>query len=78
MKGVTLWVVGEYYGEPHSWAIRGILDDRDKAIEACCHPTDFVAPMILNEVLSDEQEDDWPGIFYPFTESQGATEPCES
>lgn len=63
MKNQKLWVAGEVL-TGDGWQILGIFCS-EKAALACCElPSDFVAPLIVGEVLPRD-ENGWPGLYFP-------------
>lgn len=45
--------------------IIGVFDSRAGAIEACRYAHDCIGPLTVNEAVSVDEEQDWPGAFYP-------------
>jgi len=68
---MQFWIVGRHRdpeNAPLVWEFMGVFDAREKAIDACASPFDFIGPAILNERCPDEASL-WPGIEYPLNES---------
>jgi hypothetical protein len=65
---MKLFVVGRYLSEDTdgliAWAIEGIFDTEEKALEICTDADQFIGPMDLNDDLGRNIEE-WPGAYYP-------------
>jgi len=64
---MKLWICGKYRsGEfPNVvWDFQGIFLTKKKALNACREKNDFIAPVVLNKELPQEEEI-MPGVEYP-------------
>lgn len=63
-----LYVVGQWIASTDKgsvWELQGVFEDRGVAELKCVgHPTYFVAPIKLNEMLPEELVE-WTGLYYP-------------
>ena len=68
METKELWIVGHFIakGPDNSiaWSFYGVYDDKQVAISRCINETYFVAPAMLNEDSTYEEEP-WQGAEYP-------------
>lgn len=66
---MKLYVVGEQIAETECgqvvWALVGVFDDEQKAMDALENDQQFIGPVTLNEPLPLEI---WPGCYYPLLE----------
>lgn len=69
MSEKTLWVVGEFKETSQcgvaAWEFCGVFDNEEIAIKACKTQNHFIAPVLLNVKLIDEETTEWPGLYYP-------------
>jgi hypothetical protein len=57
-----LWITGKCVGD--TWEFQGIFDSEARAVAEAGPKSWFVAPVTLNEALSDERYE-FPGGFWP-------------
>ena len=63
-----MWIVGRALEAEGAWDFSGVFDNKVKAIKHAISMKDdghFVGPALLNERLSEEDTELWPGAFYP-------------
>lgn len=71
-SGTVVWVAGRAWSngrEVSGWEILGVYSDRELARERCSSPSDFVAPLELDEDLPEERCE-WPDAEYPLEEGR--------
>jgi hypothetical protein len=56
------------------FAIVGVFDKYDAALNACTLPNHIVGPIMLNENYSTTQYEWWPGAEYPMTNTHAIYE----
>jgi len=64
---MRLWIVGQTRSGEFPdlvWDFQGVFDSEDKAREACINEWYWMAPITVNESLSDESYA-FPDIVYP-------------
>ena len=71
----NLWIVGRVVefgddGVGDNWAFMGVFDTEESAVVACTTENDFVGPAVLNERLSEEDEE-WPDHYFPLDNADG-------
>ena len=59
---MTIWICGRT--ENSNWEILGAFSTEELAIDRCTMDSDFVAPLDIDESLSDEIIE-WPRLYYP-------------
>lgn len=66
---MDLWIVGRYPEDPAlPWEFLGVFDSRERAIDACTGPRDFIGPAVLNR-RGPEERIEWVAVEYPKAEA---------
>lgn len=72
---MRLWICGRIYSCSEceaSWAVNGVFETRELAVQACTSWRDFVAPMTLNE-RAPEEVVEFASVEWPLANIEHAT-----
>ena len=67
-----VWITGRVWSNGRGvsgWEVLGVCSRRDLAVDRCERENDFVAPLLVDEDLPDQQSE-WPGASYPLAEER--------
>jgi len=62
-----LWIVGRVFDDA-AWEFQGIFSTEEQARGECKDGSYFIGPCILDEKVTHERKQSWPGVYFPYEE----------